>query len=42
MMPYPFDCPKCGQRYWEEQSVVYNEDYDDTICWQCDEEDIEP
>ena len=39
MMPYPFDCPKCDQRFWEEASLVYDEEFDDHICWQCHEED---
>jgi hypothetical protein len=38
MMPYPFDCPVCTGRFWEEESVVYDERYDDSVCYQCAEE----
>ena len=38
MMPYPFDCPICTERYWEEDSVIYDEGYDDTICHNCSDE----
>ena len=35
MMPYPFDCPLCTQRYWREESVMYDEGYDDSVCHHC-------
>ncbi len=35
MMPYPFDCPVCDERYWQEDSVVYDERYDDSVCFCC-------
>lgn len=38
MMPYPFDCPRCDQRYWHEHSITYDETYDDTICRCCSDE----
>jgi hypothetical protein len=38
MMPYPFDCPACTQRYWQEDSIVYDDEYDDHICYQCSDE----
>ena len=40
MMPYPFDCPVCGGRYWEEDSVVYDDRHDDSVCYQCAEEPL--
>jgi len=38
MMPYPFDCPVCDERYWQEDSVQYDERYDDDVCWRCADE----
>lgn len=38
MMPYPFDCPNCDKRYWDESSVIDDKIYGDSICWQCAEE----
>jgi len=30
-----FMCPLCNELYWREESVIYDEEVDDTICWQC-------
>ena len=38
MHHYPFDCPSCDQRYWRDDSAVYDEEYDDHICHHCFEE----
>ena len=38
MMPYPFDCPVCTGRFWADESVVYDDRYDDSVCYQCAEE----
>lgn len=38
MMEYPFDCPACDQRYWRENSIVWDEEYDDHICHHCSDE----
>ena len=38
MHHYPFDCPSCHQRYWRDDSAVYDEEYDDHICHHCSEE----
>jgi len=35
---YPFDCPLCDQRYWRDDSAVYDEEYDDHICHHCSDE----
>ena len=35
MMPYPFECPMCTQQYWEENSVKHDEEFDDSICYNC-------
>jgi hypothetical protein len=38
MMEYPFDCPACDRRYWSEESIVEDDRFDDSVCWQCAEE----
>ena len=38
MMPYPFDCPLCDGRYWREDSVMYDEAYDGSVCHHCYDE----
>ena len=38
MMEYPFDCPACDQRYWRENSIMWDEEYDDHICHHCYDE----
>jgi hypothetical protein len=38
MMPYPFDCPLCDGRYWREDSIMYDEAYDDDVCHHCYDE----
>lgn len=30
-----FMCPLCAQLFFNEDSVVYDEIYDDSICWHC-------
>ena len=35
---YPFDCPSCDQRYWRDDSAVYDDEYDDHICYHCFDE----
>ena len=37
-MNYAFDCPLCGEQYWNDNSIVYDEGYDDQVCYHCKDE----
>ena len=32
-----FTCPSCDQLFFNDSSVVYDDAYGDSICWQCAE-----
>lgn len=32
-----FSCPSCDELFFSDSSVVYNDIYGDSICWQCAE-----
>ena len=38
MNEYPFDCPICGERYWDEVSIMHSESYGDSVCFRCVDE----
>jgi len=33
-----FVCPSCDERYFNDDLVVYDEEWDDTICCHCSSE----
>lgn len=33
-----FVCPSCDQHYFTDEHVVYDEEWDDTICGHCSDE----
>ena len=40
MSEHPFDCPVCLQRYWGDDSSIYDDRYDDSVCYNCADETI--
>lgn len=38
MADYGFECPCCGQHYWKDESIIFDEGYDNTACYQCKDE----
>jgi len=39
MREYAFECPCCGQEYWNDASVGgYDEQFGDRVCWRCEDE----